>query len=301
MVMDIRFENVNFTYQPGTPFENKVLHDINFTIKDGSYTAIVGHTGSGKSTILQHLNALKTPTSGSVWLGDLEVTSNKTEKSIKNIRKEVGVVFQFPEAQLFEETVGKDIAFGPQNFGVSEEEALKRAEEILPVVGLDASFMDRSPFELSGGQMRRVAIAGVLVMEPSVLVLDEPTAGLDPKGQLEMMTLFNDLHKKQNLTIVLVTHQMEDVANYADHMIVLDEGKIVGDGSPQTVFQNEEWLQSIQLDVPNTVEFAKNLARNSSWAFEELPLTLDELTEMIVKKVSSSQATKDDKQVSHDG
>jgi len=301
MVMDIRFENVNFTYQPGTPFENKVLHDINFTIKDGSYTAIVGHTGSGKSTILQHLNALKTPTSGSVWLGDLEVTSNKTEKSIKNIRKEVGVVFQFPEAQLFEETVGKDIAFGPQNFGVSEEEALKRAEEILPVVGLDASFMDRSPFELSGGQMRRVAIAGVLVMEPSVLVLDEPTAGLDPKGQLEMMTLFNDLHKKQNLTIVLVTHQMEDVANYADHMIVLDEGKIVGDGSPQTVFQNEEWLQSIQLDVPNTVEFAKNLARNSSWAFEELPLTLDELTEMIVKKVSSSQATKDDKQVSYDG
>lgn len=299
--MEIRFENVNFTYQPGTPFENKVLHDINFTIKDGSYTAIVGHTGSGKSTILQHLNALKTPTSGSVWLGDLEVTAKKTEKSLKDIRKEVGVVFQFPEAQLFEETVGKDIAFGPQNFGMSEEEALKRAEEILPVVGLDASFMDRSPFELSGGQMRRVAIAGVLVMEPNVLVLDEPTAGLDPKGQLEMMNLFNELHKKQNLTIVLVTHQMEDVANYADHMIVLDEGKVVGDGSPQTVFQNEEWLQSIQLDVPNTVEFATNLAKDPNWHFEQLPLTLDELTQMIVTKVNQSNDITDDKQVSHDG
>lgn len=299
--MEIRFEDVNFTYQPGTPFENKVLHDINFTIKDGSYTAIVGHTGSGKSTILQHLNALKKPTSGSVWLGDLEVTSDKTEKSIKDIRKEVGVVFQFPEAQLFEETVGKDIAFGPQNFGMSEEDALKRAEEILPVVGLDASFMDRSPFELSGGQMRRVAIAGVLVMEPSVLVLDEPTAGLDPKGQLEMMTLFNALHQKQNLTIVLVTHQMEDVANYADHMIVLDEGKIVGDGSPRTVFQNEEWLQSIQLDVPNTVEFAKKLTKDSNWSYDELPLTLDELTQMIIKKIALSEGDHQDKQVRTDG
>src|SRR5690625_346300 len=299
--MEIRFEDVNFTYQPGTPFENKVLHDINFTIKDGSYTAIVGHTGSGKSTILQHLNALKTPTSGSVWLGDLEVNANKTEKSIKDIRKEIGVVFQFPEAQLFEETVGKDIAFGPQNFGMSEQEALKRAEEILPVVGLDASFMNRSPFELSGGQMRRVAIAGVLVMEPSVLVLDEPTAGLDPKGQFEMMSLFNELHQTQNLTIVLVTHQMEDVANYADHMIVLDEGKIVGDGSPRTVFQKEDWLRSVQLDVPNTVEFAKELAKNPNWSYDELPLTLDDLTQMIVKKINLPKKERTDKQVRSDG
>lgn len=283
--MDIRFENVNFTYQPGTPFENKVLHDINFTIKDGTYTAIVGHTGSGKSTILQHLNALKVPTTGSVWLDDFEVTSKRSETSLKDIRKEVGVVFQFPEAQLFEETVGKDIAFGPQNFGMSEEEALRRAEEILPVVGLDASFMDRSPFELSGGQMRRVAIAGVLVMEPSVLVLDEPTAGLDPKGQLEMMTLFNDLHERQDITIVLVTHQMEDVANYADHVIVLDEGRIVGDGTPQEVFENEEWLQSIQLDVPKTVEFATDLAKKSDWSYSDMPLTLDELTHLIVTKL----------------
>lgn len=286
--MEIRFENVNFTYQPDTPFENKVLHDINFTIKDKSYTAIVGHTGSGKSTILQHLNALKIPTTGSVWIGDTEISAKDKVKSLNDIRKEVGVVFQFPEAQLFEETIGKDIAFGPQNFGLSEEEALKRAEEILPVVGLDASFMDRSPFDLSGGQMRRVAIAGVLVMKPSVLVLDEPTAGLDPKGQFEMMSLFKELHEKQDITIVLVTHQMEDVADYADHMIVLDEGRVVGEGAPGEVFQNEQWLQSIQLDVPKTVEFAQMLAEDEQWVLEDVPLTIHELSDFIMEKLQKS-------------
>ncbi len=286
--MEIRFENVNFTYQPDTPFENKVLHDINFTIKDKSYTAIVGHTGSGKSTILQHLNALKIPTTGSVWIGDTEISAKDQVKSLNDIRKEVGVVFQFPEAQLFEETIGKDIAFGPQNFGLSEEEALKRAEEILPVVGLDASFMDRSPFDLSGGQMRRVAIAGVLVMKPSVLVLDEPTAGLDPKGQFEMMSLFKELHEKQDITIVLVTHQMEDVADYADHMIVLDEGRVVGEGAPGEVFQNEQWLQSIQLDVPKTVEFAQMLAEDEQWVLEDVPLTIHELSDFIMEKLQKS-------------
>lgn len=288
--MEIRFENVNYTYQPNTPFETKVLHDINFTIKEGSYTAIVGHTGSGKSTLLQHLNALKVPSSGSVWLDDFEISANKEQKSLKDIRKEVGVVFQFPEAQLFEETIGKDIAFGPQNFGVSEEEALKMAEEILPVVGLDASFMNRSPFDLSGGQMRRVAIAGVLVMEPSVLVLDEPTAGLDPKGQLEMMSLFKQLHEEKNMTIVLVTHQMEDVAEYADHMIVLDAGHVVAEGAPKEVFKNEEWLQSIQLDIPKTVDFSKALAKKEDWNFSEIPLTLDELTGQIVNKLKNLDA-----------
>jgi energy-coupling factor transport system ATP-binding protein len=292
--MEIRFENVGYTYQANTPFENKVLHDINFTIKEGSYTAIVGHTGSGKSTILQHLNALKVPSSGNVWIGDKKITKGEKQHNLNDIRKEVGVVFQFPEAQLFEETIGKDIAFGPQNFGMSEEEALKKTEEILPLVGLDASFMERSPFDLSGGQMRRVAIAGVLVMEPSVLVLDEPTAGLDPKGQLEMMTLFNELHEKQDITIVLVTHQMEDVANYADHMIVLEAGKIVGEGSPQEVFRNEEWLQSIQLDVPNTVEFSYELSKNKEWTFENLPLSLEALADSIMQKLTSSTEEKGD-------
>lgn len=295
--MEIQFNKVNYTYQPNTPFENKVLYDINFTIEDGSYTAIVGHTGSGKSTILQHLNALKVPTTGSVWLDDFEVTAERKQEELGTIREQIGVVFQFPEAQLFEETVGEDIAFGPQNFGVSEEEALKRAEDILPAVGLDKSFMNRSPFDLSGGQMRRVAIAGVLVMEPNVLVLDEPTAGLDPKGQLEMMSLFNRLHEERDMTIVLVTHQMEDVAKYADHMIVLDEGRIVGEGTPAEVFHNEEWLQGIQLDVPKTVEFAKGLSENSRFQSDEVPLTLNDLADLIVKQLDLDN----EKQVSRDG
>lgn len=291
--MEIRFKNVNFTYQPDTPFENKVLHDINFTIEDGSYTAIVGHTGSGKSTLLQHLNALKVPTTGSVWLGDYEVNASRKQKDLNRIRKEIGVVFQFPEAQLFEETIGQDIAFGPQNFGVSEEEALELAREILPVVGLDESFMDKSPFDLSGGQMRRVAIAGVLVMKPSVLVLDEPTAGLDPKGQLEMMDLFNRLHKEEGITIVLVTHQMEDVAIYADNMIVLDAGRVVDEGSPRSVFRNQKWLQSIQLDVPQTVEFANSIAQKKDWEVEKLPLTLDELADGIIRRLKAEKQVTD--------
>ena len=291
--MEIRFKNVNFTYQPDTPFENKVLHDINFTIEDGSYTAIVGHTGSGKSTLLQHLNALKVPTTGSVWLGDYEVNASRKQKDLNRIRKEIGVVFQFPEAQLFEETIGQDIAFGPQNFGVSEEEALELAREILPVVGLDESFMDKSPFDLSGGQMRRVAIAGVLVMKPSVLVLDEPTAGLDPKGQLEMMDLFNRLHKEEGITIVLVTHQMEDVAIYADNMIVLDAGRVVDEGSPRSVFRNQKWLQSIQLDVPQTVEFANAIAQKKGWEVENLPLTLDELADGIIRRLKAEKQVTD--------
>ena len=291
--MEIRFKNVNFTYQPDTPFENKVLHDINFTIEDGSYTAIVGHTGSGKSTLLQHLNALKVPTTGSVWLGDYEVNASRKQKDLNRIRKEIGVVFQFPEAQLFEETIGQDIAFGPQNFGVSEEEALELAREILPVVGLDESFMDKSPFDLSGGQMRRVAIAGVLVMKPSVLVLDEPTAGLDPKGQLEMMDLFNRLHKEEGITIVLVTHQMEDVAIYADNMIVLDAGRVVDEGSPRSVFRNQKWLQSIQLDVPQTAEFANAIAQKKGWEVEKLPLTLDELADGIIRRLKAEKQVTD--------
>lgn len=295
--MEIQFKNVDYTYQPDTPFETDVLHDINFTIKEGSYTAIVGHTGSGKSTLLQHLNALKVATNGSVWLDDFEISAKKEHKSLKSIREKVGVVFQFPEAQLFEETVGKDIAFGPQNFGVSEEEALQKAEKILPVVGLDASFMERSPFDLSGGQMRRVAIAGVLVMEPNVLVLDEPTAGLDPQGQLEMMELFKKLHEEQDITIILVTHQMEDVAEYADHMIVLDEGRVMAEGSPATIFKNEEWLQSVQLDVPQSIAFAKKLEAKEGWKFDPLPLTLDDLSNQItsiLKKQKNDQTIEEE-------
>lgn len=284
--MDIRFQEVGYTYQAGTPFQSRALYDINLSIKDGSYTALVGHTGSGKSTILQHLNALKKPTEGSVVIGDQTITNFSENKGLKALRKKVGIVFQFPEAQLFEETVGKDIAFGPQNFGVSEEDALEKARELLPLVGLDHTFMERSPFDLSGGQMRRVAIAGVLALEPEVLVLDEPTAGLDPQGRKEIMDMFYELYEKQGLTIVLVTHQMDDVAEYADHMVVLEKGTVKKEGSPREIFKEAGWLASKQLGVPTTVRFAQELEEKFNWDFDPLPLTTDELAAQIKERLA---------------
>lgn len=280
--MDIVFQQVDFTYQPHSPFEQRVLFDINMNIKEGSYTALVGHTGSGKSTILQHLNALLKPTAGKVIIGDRTILPQTDNKNLKPIRKKVGIVFQFPEAQLFEETVGKDIAFGPKNFGVSEEEALKLAQEYLELVGLDESYMERSPFDLSGGQMRRVAIAGVLAMEPEVLVLDEPTAGLDPQGRKEMMEMFEKLHQIKHMSIILVTHSMDDVADYADYVYVLEKGHLVQEGTPRQVFQDLHWLQEKQLDVPTAAAFAKRLEAKGI-KFAELPLTADELADELVK------------------
>lgn len=291
--MDIRFEEVGFTYQKGTPFESRALYDINLSINDKSYTALVGHTGSGKSTVLQHLNALKKPTEGSVSIGEQVITSATNNKGLKKLRKKVGIVFQFPEAQLFEETIGKDIAFGPKNFGVSEEEAIEKAKALLPQVGLDESFLDRSPFDLSGGQMRRVAIAGVLALEPQVLVLDEPTAGLDPQGRKEIMDMFYDLYKNQGLTIVLVTHQMEDVAQYADHMVILEKGTVTKEGAPRDLFKEADWLESMQLGVPQTVRFAQQLEKRFNWTFDPLPLTTDELAEQIKEKIGDGREAGD--------
>ena len=283
MAMDIRFKQVGFAYQAGTPFEMRALHDVSFSIEDGSYVAIIGHTGSGKSTILQHLNALLKPTEGLVELGDKTIDSTTGNKDLKPLRKKVGIVFQFPEAQLFEETVEKDIAFGPKNFGVSEEEALKIASEVIHTVGLPADVLKKSPFDLSGGQMRRVAIAGVLAMKPEVLVLDEPTAGLDPKGRLEMMEMFYKLNKEQNMTIVLVTHQMNDVSDYADHVIVIEAGNVVKEGSPKEVFSDASWLLEKQLGVPTTLAFVEKL-KEKGWSTDKMPLTLDELVEAILEE-----------------
>ena len=283
MAMDIRFKQVGFAYQAGTPFEMRALHDVSFSVKDGSYVAIIGHTGSGKSTILQHLNALLKPTEGLVELGDKTIDSTTGNKDLKPLRKKVGIVFQFPEAQLFEETVEKDIAFGPKNFGVSEEEALKIAAEVVKTVGLPEEVLKKSPFDLSGGQMRRVAIAGVLAMKPEVLVLDEPTAGLDPKGRLEMMEMFYKLNKEQNMTIVLVTHQMNDVSDYADHVIVIEAGNVVKEGSPKEVFSDASWLLEKQLGVPTTLAFVEKL-KEKGWSTDKMPLTLDELAEAILEE-----------------
>ena len=283
MAMDIRFKQVGFAYQAGTPFEMRALHDVTFSVKDGSYVAIIGHTGSGKSTILQHLNALLKPTEGLVELGDKTIDSTTGNKDLKPLRKKVGIVFQFPEAQLFEETVEKDIAFGPKNFGVSEEEALKIAAEVVKTVGLPEDVLKKSPFDLSGGQMRRVAIAGVLAMKPEVLVLDEPTAGLDPKGRLEMMEMFYKLNKEQNMTIVLVTHQMNDVSDYADHVIVIESGNVVKEGSPKEVFSEASWLLEKQLGVPTTLAFVEKL-KEKGWSTDKMPLTLDELANAILEE-----------------
>ena len=283
MAMDIRFKQVGFAYQAGTPFEMRALHDVSFSIEDGSYVAIIGHTGSGKSTILQHLNALLKPTEGLVELGDKTIDSTTGNKDLKPLRKKVGIVFQFPEAQLFEETVEKDIAFGPKNFGVSEEEALNIAAEVIQTVGLPADVLKKSPFDLSGGQMRRVAIAGVLAMKPEVLVLDEPTAGLDPKGRLEMMEMFYKLNKEQNMTIVLVTHQMNDVSDYADHVVVIESGKVVKEGSPKEVFADASWLLEKQLGVPTTLAFVETL-KEKGWTTDKMPLTLDELADAILEE-----------------
>ena len=269
----IQFDKVNFTYQPNTPFESRALFDIDLSVEAGSYTAIIGHTGSGKSTLLQHLNALLQPTTGRVQVDDIRISHESKQKELKPVRKKVGVVFQFPEAQLFEETVIKDVAFGPQNFGISEEKALEIAKEKLLLVGLPEEFHGKSPFELSGGQMRRVAIAGILAMEPEVLVLDEPTAGLDPKARIEMMALFETIHAAGQ-TVVLVTHNMDDVADYADSVYLLERGKIIASGAPIDVFQDVDFLNAHELGVPKATAFADALQKKmNKKLFHQLPIT----------------------------
>ncbi|MFS9152920.1 MULTISPECIES: energy-coupling factor transporter ATPase [Streptococcus] len=277
--MGIILDNVSYTYQEGTPFASAALSDVSLTIEDGSYTAIIGHTGSGKSTILQLLNGLLVPTKGSVRVFDTLITPTSVNKQIRQIRKQVGLVFQFAENQIFEETVLKDVAFGPQNFGVSVEEAEAIAREKLDLVGIDESLFERSPFELSGGQMRRVAIAGILAMEPSILVLDEPTAGLDPIGRKELMTLFEKLHQ-DGITIVLVTHLMDDVAEFADQVYVMEKGRLVKSGAPSLIFQNLEFMENIQLGVPKITRFAHRLAERGV-SFKQMPITIEEFKEFI--------------------
>lgn len=280
--MSIHIEKLNYVYQSGTPFSHRALTDVSLDIADGSYTAIIGHTGSGKSTLLQHLNGLLKPTAGSLVVAGNKITAETKNKELNDLRRHVGFVFQFPEAQLFEETVLKDIAFAPKNFGKSDEEAQRIATKMANLVGLPQEILQNSPFELSGGQMRRVAIAGVLAMEPQILVLDEPTAGLDPKGRLEMMDMFDHLHKQQNLTIILVTHQMNDVANYADHVLVMEQGRVVKDSTPQEVFSDPSWLREHHLGLPQTTRFAAKLA-DGGIPFTTLPLTEEQLAQQLAK------------------
>ncbi|PWF99953.1 energy-coupling factor ABC transporter ATP-binding protein [Levilactobacillus bambusae] len=286
--MAITFKGVTYDYQAGTPMSFSALKNIDLTVPDGDYLAVIGHTGSGKSTLVQHMNALLKPTSGSVTIGEREITSQTNNKDLKPLRKEVGMVFQFPEHQLFEETVKKDIMFGPMNFGKNEVEADQLADQMIDIVGLPENTADRSPFELSGGQMRRVAIAGVLAMQPRVLILDEPTAGLDPQGRTEMMAMFNRLHQEQGLTIILVTHQMEDVANYAKHVLVMDHGEAAKYGTAEEVFTDVEWLRANNLDLPIATQFAHQLTQRGA-NFTTVPLTTAELAQELARQLGGKR------------
>jgi energy-coupling factor transport system ATP-binding protein len=256
--MPIDFSHVSYVYSPRSPFQYEALKDVNLHLEEGGFIALVGRTGSGKSTLISHLNALLNPTSGEVRIDDFVNSSSKKGRSrnLKDLRKKVGLVFQFPEYQLFEETVEKDVAFGPKNFGAKEDEALKLAHEALLTVGLDQSFYERSPFELSGGEKRKVAIAGILAIHPAILIVDEPTAGLDPKAAEETMALFEGIHQK-GTTIILVTHDMNLVLHYAEEVVVMENGKVALQCKPSELFGKD--LAQYSLEVPNIYRFAKAL------------------------------------------
>lgn len=256
--MSIKIENLTHIYMKGTPFEKKAIDDVNLEIKDGEFVALIGHTGSGKSTLIQHINGLLKPHEGKIIIDGVDITSKEVKMS--EIRKKVGLVFQYPEYQIFEETIEKDIAFGPINLGLSEEEVSKRIKRAMNIVGLDYdTYKDKSPFDLSGGQKRRVAIAGVVAMEPNILILDEPTAGLDPKGRDDILGNIKDLHTEYNMTIILVSHSMEDVAKLASRILVMHNGKCILDGAPAKVFKEIDTLEEVGLAVPQVTYLVKKL------------------------------------------
>lgn len=251
-------ENLVHVYNSGSPFESTALHGVDLTIGEGEFVGLIGHTGSGKSTLIQHMNGLLKASSGKIFVDGLDITAK--DVSLLEVRKKVGLVFQYPEYQLFEETIYRDIAFGPSNLGLSEEEVHERVVEAMEMTGLDyEKLKGRSPFELSGGQKRRVAIAGVIAMRPSLLILDEPTAGLDPRGRDEILMQLKEIHKRQKNTVVLVSHSMEDISKLVDRIIVMNRGKIEFSGSPREIFRHEERLREIGLGVPKVVELMKAL------------------------------------------
>lgn len=258
--MAIEFKRVNYTYNQGTPFEYLALRNINFTIKDNSFVAIVGHTGSGKSTLMQLFDGLLKPSAGQIKVGDFSLTSSTSNKGLKPLRKKVGLVFQLPENQLFEENVLKETMFAPLNFGFSKEKAKESAKYWLSKVKISEDLYERSPFDLSGGQKRRVAIASVMAAEPEILCLDEPAAGLDPEGKKELFELLHDYHN-QGHTIILVTHNMEDIVGNAQEMLVLEEGKLIAQDSPNNLFQKSEWLRKYHLLEPQIYRFKQLLVK----------------------------------------
>lgn len=246
--MGMRLEHVSYIYSPDNAFRKQALKDINLEIHDGEFIGLIGHTGSGKSTLIQHLNGLIRATEGKIYYNDQDIYAS--DYRMIDLRSHVGLVFQYPEHQLFEMTVLKDVCYGPKNLGLSDDEAQKRAKEALTMVGIDEKEYEKSPFELSGGQKRRVAIAGVLAMHPDILVLDEPTAGLDPKGRNDILDQISSLHKQTGITVILVSHSMEDVAKYVDRIIVMNRGQVFMDGTPKAIFDRSDTLESVGLAAP---------------------------------------------------
>ncbi|WP_302653191.1 energy-coupling factor transporter ATPase [uncultured Clostridium sp.] len=267
--MSIKIENLTYVYMPKTPFEKKALDNVSLEIEDGEFLAVIGHTGSGKSTLIQHLNGLLKPASGKIYVDGTDITDKDTK--LVDIRKKVGLVFQYSEYQLFEETIAKDIAYGPTNLGLNEDEILRRVKKSMEMVGLDYDeYKDISPFELSGGQKRRVAIAGVIAMEPNVLILDEPTAGLDPAGRDDILEQIKFLHEKYNMTIIFVSHSMEDVGKLAEKIIVMNDGHIELQGKPKEVFREIDTLERIGLAVPQVTYLMRELKRKGFNVSEDI-------------------------------
>lgn len=283
--MSIKIENLTHVYMPKTPFEKKALDNVNLTIEDGEFLALIGHTGSGKSTLIQHLNGLLEPSSGRILVDEVDITSK--EVKLTDIRKKIGLVFQYPEYQLFEETIDKDVAFGPNNLGLSAEEVSNRVKKSMEMVGLDyETYKDVSPFDLSGGQKRRVAIAGVIAMEPKVLILDEPTAGLDPKGRDDILEQIKILHEKYKMTIVLVSHSMEDVGKLAERIVVMNGGKIELLGKPSEIFKEVETLERIGLAVPQ-VTYLMRALREKGFDVSDEVFTVEKGTQEILKALAN--------------
>ena len=272
--MSIKIENLTHIYMPKSPFEKVALDNVSLEIKNGEFVALIGHTGSGKSTLIQHFNGLLEATSGKIIVDGVDITDKKAK--LTNIRKKVGLVFQYPEYQLFEETIAKDIEFGPRNLGLPEDEIQSRVIKSMEMVGLDyETYKDKSPFDLSGGQKRRVAIAGVIAMQPTTLILDEPTAGLDPKGRDDILSQISKLHKDYNMTIIIVSHSMEDVAKIAQRIIVMNDGKLALQGTPAEVFKEVETLEKIGLGVPQVTYLVREL-RKKGFNISDNVFTIDE-------------------------
>lgn len=282
--MAITFKSLSYIYDEGMPYAHHALKDINLNIEEGKITAIIGKTGSGKSTLVEHLNALLVPSSGSLEIEDTIILPGKKNKGLKALRKKVGLVFQFSEYQLFEETILKDVAFGPKNYGTSEQEAIAKAKLALKMVGIDESYYETSPFDLSGGQKRRIAIAGILALEPKIIVLDEPTAGLDPKGSQEMIDLFVKLNKKAGITVILVTHDNEIVYNYADNTVLMADGEVKYSGNTLELFNDKEKVKEFNILEPKILS-VKNALNDKGFKIPSNVRTIDELAKYLSKEL----------------